>query len=234
VFERNPLTVKDGRGRRRGAASSFSNTIKMPKWTRLKWYIMHELAHIATDYLHNFHYDEDDEDGGGWPGYTDPETGLGTLTQNVAHHGPEFAGIYLYLLRELVGAQAHDKLQAAFEETRVKDTPAELAMYAATIAAVTDTDTGPVATAVTDTDTRCLECGMALSPGASRTFCSDKCRWTHHNRERHHRSAAGREKTCEVCDKEFTAARSDAKTCSPKCRQKARRASQRARSAGVA
>src|SRR5215212_239020 len=223
VFGRNSLTVKDGRGRRRGAADPFSNTIKMPKWARLRWYIMHELAHIATSYIHDFFYDEDDEDGGSWPGYPDPKTGIYALTENVAHHGPEFAGLYLYLLRELVGAQAHDKLQAAFEETGVKVAPVEPAMDAATIAAVTDTDTGTVATAVTDTDTRCLECGMALSPGGSRTFCSDGCRWTYHNRERRRRTAADREKTCEVCSKEFVAKRSDAKTCSARCRQKLRR-----------
>jgi|SRR5215212_3004017 hypothetical protein len=89
------------------------------------------------------------------------------------------------------------------------------------------TDTATIA-AVADTETRCLECDMALSSARSR-FCSDRCRWTFHNREGRHRSAAGREKTCEVCGKEFVAKRSDAKTCSPRCRQKARR--QRTRSA---
>jgi hypothetical protein len=215
MFESHPVTVKDGRSRKRGAADAFGNTIKVPKWSRLKWYITHELAHIATSYIHDFTYDEDDEDGGGWPGYEDPETGRVVLTQTVATHGPEFAGIYLYLLRELVGVEAHDKLRAAFEEAGVKVAPAKLELVTgtATIAAVTDTDTRSEA---------CRECGTVVF-GSRREFCSDRCRWTYHNRERRHRTAAGREKTCEVCSKEFTAARSDAKTCSPRCRQRLHR-----------
>jgi hypothetical protein len=60
-----------------------------------------------------------------------------------------------------------------------------------------------------------------------RTFCSDACRGVYHgqlrNQLRKERGAAEREKTCEVCGKEFTATRKDAKTCSPGCKQKAYR-----------
>lgn len=215
LFESLPLTVKDGRGSRRGAADAFGNTIRMPRFSRLKWYIMHELAHIATSYIHDFTYDAaDDEYGGGWPVHKDPETGRVRFTQkNVAAHGPEFAGIYLYLLRELVGAPAHDKLQAAFEETGVKVDPVEVVADITTIEPVTDTDTQ---------SERCLECGMALSSNRSR-FCSDRCRWTHHNRRRRENTEANRQKVCEACGSAFVAKRSDARTCSAACRQKARR-----------
>jgi predicted nucleic acid-binding Zn ribbon protein len=68
----------------------------------------------------------------------------------------------------------------------------------------------------------CVVCGKPLSKGGgSHDFCSDRCRWTYHNRQRGARIAARRGKIeCEVCGAEFTPARNDAKTCSPKCRQK--------------
>ncbi len=68
----------------------------------------------------------------------------------------------------------------------------------------------------------CVECGMMLSTvGGSHTFCSDRCRWTYHNRLRGARLAARRpEKVCEACGAKFMPPRSDAMTCSPACRQK--------------
>ncbi len=67
-----------------------------------------------------------------------------------------------------------------------------------------------------------------LTPSAmGRTFCSDTCRGAYHdqlrNQLRKERGAAEREKVCEICGKEFTATRKDAKTCSQVCRQKAYR-----------
>ena len=68
----------------------------------------------------------------------------------------------------------------------------------------------------------CVVCGRRLSTGGgSRAFCCDRCRWTYHNRLRGARMAARRAKrVCEVCGAQFTPTRSDAKTCSPRCRQK--------------
>jgi putative metallohydrolase (TIGR04338 family) len=221
-----PVEARDGRGRRRASADSVNDQIKLPKWTRDRWQILHELAHIATDYTYNLAH-IGDEDGPWW-----------FYEQTVAPHGPEYAGVYLYLVHEFLGLEVHDKLLSEFENNRVKVhhiveakpepavediAPGELDTESPI--AVTDTET---LTAATDADTRCLECGMHLSPITPHKFCSDRCRWTYHNRERRHRTADTREKTCEVCSKEFTAARSDAKTCSPKCRQKARRQRTRA------
>jgi predicted nucleic acid-binding Zn ribbon protein len=78
---------------------------------------------------------------------------------------------------------------------------------------------------VTDTDTpdrHCLQCARSLYGDRSK-FCSDECRWTYHNRLRHERTEGERQKVCEVCGTEFTASRADAKTCSPRCRQRLRR-----------
>jgi hypothetical protein len=58
---------------------------------------------------------------------------------------------------------------------------------------------------------------------ASRLFCCYRCEYTYHNRRRSKREQHLREKTCEVCAKEFTAKRVDTKTCSPACKQKAYR-----------
>ena len=57
-----------------------------------------------------------------------------------------------------------------------------------------------------------------------RMFCSDVCRQEYHNQLRKENRAEEREKVCEVCGKEFTATRRDAKTCpGGACKQKAYR-----------
>ena len=53
--------------------------------------------------------------------------------------------------------------------------------------------------------------------------CSVRCSRRRYNRARDEASAHAREKVCEVCGSEFFATRSDAKTCSPSCRQKSYR-----------
>ncbi len=52
---------------------------------------------------------------------------------------------------------------------------------------------------------------------AGHVFCSENCKHKHKPSER------PRKKTCEVCGSEFVAKRSDARTCSPACRQKSYR-----------
>jgi hypothetical protein len=59
--------------------------------------------------------------------------------------------------------------------------------------------------------------------GPSRTFCSERCGQVYHNQLRKEARARKREIACEICGKSFTASRSDAKTCSKKCKQKALR-----------
>ena len=40
------VVVKDGRGRRRAGAFGDRMTITLPKWSRRRWVILHEMAHI--------------------------------------------------------------------------------------------------------------------------------------------------------------------------------------------
>jgi predicted nucleic acid-binding Zn ribbon protein len=79
---------------------------------------------------------------------------------------------------------------------------------------------------------RCAHCERPmvylLTPSQmGRTFCSEPCRQNYHNQLnsqlRKEKRAEGREKVCEVCGKDFTATRKDAKTCSQGCKQKAYR-----------
>jgi hypothetical protein len=56
-----------------------------------------------------------------------------------------------------------------------------------------------------------------------RTFCSDPCQRAYRNQLRKEERAEERKKVCEICGKEFTATRRDAKTCSDGCKQKAYR-----------
>ena len=208
VGNEKPISVRDGRGRRRPGADPLSDFITMPKWTRSRWAALHELAHIAE----NYRADWDD----GWP--YENENRLVILTHTTAPHGPEYAGIYLYLIHSFLSEEDHDRLKAAFKERKVKVAPVE----------VTVLYTEPEPDPVTDTDTqdrRCLQCGMVLV-GSRSKFCSDKCRWTHHNHLRTERAEQSRQKICVVCGVEFRASRVDAKTCSPRCRQRLRRRSQ--------
>jgi predicted nucleic acid-binding Zn ribbon protein len=138
------------------------------------------------------------------------------MDENYAAHGPEFTGIYLYLVHEFLGSEIYDELAAAFEANKVKVHHRERHAQRAA------TEPEDLRVSVTLTETRrCAVCGMTLS---TRTrFCSDKCRWTFHNRRRHERTAAEREKVCGACGKEFTATRADAKTCSDRCRKRLQR-----------
>jgi predicted nucleic acid-binding Zn ribbon protein len=70
---------------------------------------------------------------------------------------------------------------------------------------------------------RCVVCGRDLPRSTRRRFCSDEHRYAFHNRRRHDRTAAGREKTCQVCGRAFTAGNALARYCSDACRQKAYR-----------
>ncbi len=56
-----------------------------------------------------------------------------------------------------------------------------------------------------------------------RTLCSESCLRAYRNQLRNEKRAEERKKICEVCGKEFTATRQDAKTCSAGCKQNAYR-----------
>jgi predicted nucleic acid-binding Zn ribbon protein len=194
VGNQKPISVRDGRGRRSAGANAYLDLIAMPKGTRSRWVALHELAHIAETYRADWV--------GGWPYYEivvrRGENAEKVPISTTAPHGPEFAGIYLYLARSFLPEEDHDRLKAAFKERRVKVAPV---------------------------DRRCLQCGMVLV-GSRSKFCSEKCRWTHHNHLRTERAEQSRQKICVVCGVEFRASRVEAKTCSPRCRKRLSRRSQ--------
>jgi putative metallohydrolase (TIGR04338 family) len=197
------VTVTDGRGRRRGGATA-RDTIAMPKFARRQWYLLHELAHVAL---------WDGTQAGEWPA-----------------HGPEYVCAYLHLLREVLGPEPHAALTEAMAAHRIK-----VCSYmgggvydSTTVEYVTAIDTPPFPHTPSESQResearRCSECAVGLSRLHRGRFCSDECRWTHHNKRRHLRSVDTREKACEVCGREFVAKRADTKTCSPACRQKSYR-----------
>jgi hypothetical protein len=203
VCTRKPVEVLPGKGRRRAGASYENVAIKHPRWTRDRWQILHELSHIATHCIYNNL--EYDDTGGYW-----------VLYETVAAHGPEYAGIYLYLVRQFLSVADHDRLEAAFREGRVKVAPIAVPSLEPAPIVVTDIDSE---------DGRCLQCSRELSNVGRRSkFCSDICSWTYHNHLRHLRGVGDRQKLCEACGVEFAAKRKDAKTCSARCRQRLRRA----------
>lgn len=86
------LRITDGRGRRRGSArtSSPNALIKLPRFSRVDWYILHELAHVLT------------------------------ARQDEAWHGRTFARAYILLVQRWMGDEAAGRLRAAFAEHGVK------------------------------------------------------------------------------------------------------------------
>ena len=192
VGNQKPISVRDGRGRRSAGANAYLDLIAMPKGTRSRWVALHELAHIAEIYRADWV--------GGWPYVLllyENEIEERVPIRSTAPHGPEFAGIYLYLVRSFL-SEDHDRLKAAFKERRVKVAPV---------------------------DRRCLQCGMVLV-GSRSKFRNEKCRWTYHNHLRTARAEQSRQKICVVCGEEFRAKRVDGKTCSPRCRKRLSRRSQ--------
>jgi hypothetical protein len=78
----------------------------------------------------------------------------------------------------------------------------------------------------------CANCGRSVyfvsgyeDPPKSRVYCCNDCKKADRNRRKSgsSRRVGPRTFNCEVCGEEFTSTRSDAKTCSSKCRQKAYR-----------
>lgn len=85
-----PPRVFDGRGSHRGRASAYQ--IHLPRWARKPWVILHEMAHSAND-RHN--------------------------RSCKAGHGREWAGLYLYLVRRVLGDEWFHELARQFEARRV-------------------------------------------------------------------------------------------------------------------
>jgi len=91
---RRSIEVHDGRRRRNACA--WVNYIKMPKWARTQYIVLHEAAHSINLRKH------------------------GTL---IAAHGREYAAIYLDLVRFGLGTDAHAALKTSFAAHKVKFRP---------------------------------------------------------------------------------------------------------------
>jgi len=68
------------------------NGLRLGKWARCEAVILHELAHALV-----------------------PRT-----TPNASAHGPEFAGVFHYLVQQVMGKEEADKLKASFKLNKVK------------------------------------------------------------------------------------------------------------------
>lgn len=86
----HPPTVKDGRGRRKACYMPVYHELRIPRWSRSRWILLHELAHALV------------------------------YGRRGATHGWEFAECYLYLVRVFLGRSAEDQLKAEFKAKRVR------------------------------------------------------------------------------------------------------------------
>lgn len=96
-----PVSVDHGGGRRSAYAYTASSKIAMPKWSRTKLIVLHELAHIA-------------------------HARTSRVKLHEAWHGREYAAIYLSLVRRFLGVEDERLLKAAFRKGGVKYTPARV------------------------------------------------------------------------------------------------------------
>jgi putative metallohydrolase (TIGR04338 family) len=85
------VRVKDGRRCRK--ATGGWGTINMPRWSRTKIIVLHELSHAVQN-------------------AASPEP--------QAWHGREFCKIYLAFVKKWIGREAYDALKASFKEHGVK------------------------------------------------------------------------------------------------------------------
>jgi putative metallohydrolase (TIGR04338 family) len=92
--KRPHITVADGRGRSRAGSFNYRARITVPRHSRVRRVILHELAHQVTDGRHG------------------PDTHAG--------HGPEFAGYFLSLVRRFLGEEAALKLRLSYQDKGVK------------------------------------------------------------------------------------------------------------------
>ncbi len=200
-FGPDSVIVTDGRGRRRGAAFVSEGEIAMPKFSRRRYYLLHELAHFATQH-----------------------------GEDMAGHGPEYVAAYLHLAAEFLPSEEHAALVSGMASGRVKICDyLGHGVYDGTTVRYVTVD-GFVTASDTARNKACLTCGQHLSSNRAK-FCSDACRYTYHNRLRHERGEPERKKVCEACGAEFVSSRRDARTCSARCRQRLRRGSSPVRSA---
>lgn len=84
------IRVRDGRGRRSACAERHAPIIKLPRWARTEFTILHELAHITLN------------------------------GKNVPDHGREFARILLSMVGRWMGNNTKKSLRASYKEYGVK------------------------------------------------------------------------------------------------------------------
>lgn len=95
VYDRFPrargreITVGDGRGRTRACGNPIERYIKMPRWSRTRWVVLHELAHVFA------------------------------VDVEEAWHGPCFVATYIHLVSTILGEEARLKLVAELNERNV-------------------------------------------------------------------------------------------------------------------
>jgi len=93
------VRVKDGRGTRHAYSAydlrSRALLLSFPRWARTRPVVLHELGHAASARRHGV----------------------------IAAHGPEFAGVFLGLVRRFLGPDAAGRLAAAYRSHRVRFAP---------------------------------------------------------------------------------------------------------------
>lgn len=84
------IKVKDGRGRTHAGGNYHYKQVKLPRWSRSRMVILHELAHTAVNH------------------------------DKVPAHGREFCGWYLALVRRFVSEDAYKELRQHMQDVGVK------------------------------------------------------------------------------------------------------------------
>jgi putative metallohydrolase (TIGR04338 family) len=90
------VRLKDGRGTTWARGDYRRWRLNLPKWARQPLVVLHEYAHLLTDF---------DEASAG---------------EDWQPHGPEFAARFLYLIRKAISEEAYREMRRIFKKDRVK------------------------------------------------------------------------------------------------------------------
>lgn len=98
------ILVKDGRGHQNATGNGQNRTLQMPRWSRSKLVLLHEIAHVVTEYKR------------------------GPWTEG-GPHGKTFCAWYLTLIRYVLGKDAYAEMRQCFRAGRVKVAPLPKPQY---------------------------------------------------------------------------------------------------------
>jgi len=100
-------------------ANANDKRIRTGKFGLREWYLIHELCHVIVRRQYPTTVKRGD-DGRDYQMHQSVPTGVSYNLHVIVGHGPEYADVYLRMVRRFLGVAAYDALRAAFKQYRVR------------------------------------------------------------------------------------------------------------------